>query len=336
MHARGNGRETSEMKRLLAIIALAIFASIVAPQTSAQAQNWPLRQITLIVPFPPGGSTDVVARIMAEGMRPLLGQPIVIENVGGAGGSIGVGRVARAAPDGYTIDIGQWDTHVGGVIYSLNYDLQKDFEPVGLLSINPQLMVGRKDLPADDLTSLVVWMKANPGKATLINQLASAQLAGQLLQQLTGTKLQFIPYRGAGPAMTDLLAGQVDLMVSQAAVLLPNIQAKTVKPLANLSPARSAAVPDIATADESGLPGLYASGWFGLFAPKGTPKDIVGKLNAAMVRVLAEPTIRPRFTQLGLDIASPEFQSPEGLGAFHKAEVEKWWPILKSANIRAE
>jgi tripartite-type tricarboxylate transporter receptor subunit TctC len=323
------------MKRLIAIIAVAVFASVAA-QTHANAQNWPSRQITLIVPFPPGGSTDVVARIMAEGMRPLLGQPVIIENVGGAGGSIGVGRVARAAPDGYTIDIGQWDTHVGGIIYALNYDLQKDFEPIGLLSINPQLMVGRKDLPADDLKSLAVWMKANPGKATLVNQLASALLAGQLLQQLTGTKLQFIPYRGAGPAMTDLLAGQVDLIVSQAAVLLPNIQAKTIKPLANLSPGRSAAIPDIPTADESGVPGLYASGWFGFFAPKGTPKDVVAKLNAAMARVLSEPSTRPRFTQLGLDIASPELQTPEGLGAFHKAEMEKWWPIIKAANIRAE
>jgi tripartite-type tricarboxylate transporter receptor subunit TctC len=324
------------MKRLTAIIALAVFASVAAAQNRAQAQSWPTRQITLIVPFPPGGSTDVVARIMAEGMRPLLGQPVIIENVGGAGGSIGVGRVARAASDGYTIDIGQWDTHVGGIIYSLNYDLQKDFEPIGLLSINPQLMVGRKDLPADDLKGLAAWMKADPGKATLVNQLASALLAGQLLQQLTGTKLQFIPYRGAGPATTDLIAGQVDLMVSQAAVLLPNIQAKTIKPLANLSPSRSAAIPDIPTADESGVPGLYASGWFGFFAPKGTPKDVVMKLNAAMVRVLNEPSVRPRFTQLGLDIASPELQTPEGLGAFHKAEIEKWWPIIKAANIRAE
>jgi tripartite-type tricarboxylate transporter receptor subunit TctC len=323
------------MKRLIAIIALAVVASVAA-QAHAQAQNWPSRQITLIVPFPPGGSTDVVARIMAEGMRPLLGQPVIIENVGGAGGSIGVGRVARAAPDGYTIDIGQWDTHVGGVIYTLNYNLQKDFEPIGLLSINPQLMVGRKDLPADDLKSLAAWMKANPGKATLVNQLASAQLAGQLLQQLTGTKLQFIPYRGAGPATTDLIAGQVDLMVSQAAVLLPNIQAKTIKPLANLSPSRSAAIPDIPTSDESGMTGLYASGWFGFFAPKGTPKDVVTKLNAAMVRVLNEPSTRPRFTQLGLDIAAPELQTPDGLAAFHKAEIEKWWPIIKAANIRTE
>ncbi len=322
------------MKRPIVAIALAVFASLAPAQT--HAQTWPSRQITLIVPFPPGGSTDVVARIMAEHMRRFLNQPIVIENVGGAGGSIGVGRVARAAPDGYTIDIGQWDTHVGGVIYSLNYDLQKDFEPIGLLSINPQLMVGRKNLPADDLRSLVAFMKANPGKTTLVNQLASAQLAGQLLQQLTGATFQFIPYRGAGPAATDLLAGQVDLMVSQAAVLLPNIQAGTIKPLANLSPRRSAAIPEIPTSDESGVPGLYASGWFGFFAPKGTPKDIVVKLNAATVQALGEPAVRARFAQLGLDVAAPEQQTPEGLAAFHRAEIEKWWPVIKSANIKAE
>jgi len=318
------------MKKLIFVIALLAFAGI------AEAQTWPSRQITLIVPFPPGGSTDVIARVMAERMRPLLNQPVIIENVGGAGGSIGVGRVARAAPDGYTIDIGQWDTHVGGVIYSLNYDLQKDFEPIGLLSINPQLMVGRRNLPADDLRSLVTWMKANPGKATLVNQLASAQLTGQVLQHLTGTNLQLIPYRGAGPAMTDLLAEQVDLMVSQAAVVLPNLQAGTIKPIANLSPRRSLAVPEIPTSDESGVPGLYASGWFGFFAPKGTPKDVVAKLNAAMMRVLNEPAVRTRFAQLGLDMASPEQQTPEGLAAFHKAEIERWWPIIKSANIKAE
>jgi tripartite-type tricarboxylate transporter receptor subunit TctC len=318
------------MRKLIFVIALLAFAS------NARAQTWPLRQITLIVPFPPGGSTDVIARIMAERMRPLLGQPVIVENVGGAGGSIGVGRVARAVPDGYTIDIGQWDTHVGSVIYSLNYDLRGDFEPIGLLSINPQLMVGKKSLPANDLRSLVTWMKANPGKATLVNQLASAQLTGQLLQHLTGTSLQLIPYRGAGPAMTDLVAEQVDLMVSQAAVVLPNLQAGTIKAIANLSPRRSQAVPEIPSSDESGLPGLYASGWFGFFAPKGTPKDVIAKLNDAMVRVLNEPAVRARFAQLGLDMASPEQQRPEGLAALHKAEIEKWWPIIKSANIKAE
>jgi tripartite-type tricarboxylate transporter receptor subunit TctC len=273
---------------------------------------------------------------MAERMRPLLGQPITIENVGGAGGSIGLGRVARAAPDGYTIDIGQWDTHVGGVIYSLSYDLQKDFEPIGLMSINPQLMVGRKNLPADDFKSLVAWMKANPGKATLVNQTAAAQMSGILLQQLTGTSLQLIPYRGAGPAMTDLLSGQVDLMVAQAAVLLPHVRSGALKALANLSPRRSQAVPDIPISDESGVPGLYVSGWFGFFAPKGTPTDVVAKLNGAMAKTLAEESVRARLAELGLDVASPELQTPQGLAAFHKAETEKWWPIIKAANIKGD
>jgi tripartite-type tricarboxylate transporter receptor subunit TctC len=302
----------------------------------ASAQAYPSRSITLVVPFPPGGSTDVVARIMAERMRPLLGQSLVIENVGGAGGSIGVGRVARAAPDGYTIDIGQWDTHVGGVIYSLSYDLQKDFEPIGLMSINPQLMVARKGFPADDLKSLVAWMKANPGKATLVNQTAAAQISGILLQQLTGTSLQLIPYRGAGPATTDMLAGQVDLMVAQAAVLLPHVRGGTLKSIANLSPRRSDAVPDIPTADEGGVSGLYTSGWFGFFAPRGTPKEIIAKLNGAMVQILADPAVRARFTELGLDIAAREQQTPEGLAAFHEAEIEKWWPIIKAANIKGD
>src|SRR5215216_3123386 len=223
---------------------------------TANAQSYPSRTITLVVPFPPGGSTDVVARIMAERMRPLLGQPVIIENVGGAGGSIAVGRLARAAPDGYTIDVGQWDTHVGSVIYRLTYDLQTDFEPIGLMSINPQLMVGKNALPADDLKGVVAWMKANPGKATFVNQTAAAHLSGIQLQKAVGTPVQLIPYRGAGPAMTDLVSGQVDLMVLQAAAALPQVRAGTIKALANLSPRRSAAMPDIPTSDEAGVPGL--------------------------------------------------------------------------------
>ena len=323
------------MKKLVVAAVLAVLAVCAVP-AGLQAQPYPSRTITLVVPFPPGGSTDVVARVMAERMRPLLGQPIIIENVGGAGGSIGVGRVARAAPDGYTIDIGQWDTHVGGIIYSLNYDLQKDFEPIGLISVNPQLMVGRKTFPADDLKGLVAWMKANPGKATFINQTAGAQVSGILLQQATGTTVQFIPYRGAGPAMQDLVAGQVDLMVAQAAVLLPQVRSGTIKAFANLAPRRTPAVPDIPTTDEAGVPGLYASGWFGFFAPKGTPKDIIAKLNDAMVQALADPAIRTRLTELGQDVASREQQTPEGLAAFHKAEIEKWWPVIKAANIRGQ
>src|SRR5437660_6269261 len=315
---------------------VAIALALLAGGACADAQTYPTRPITIVVPFPPGGSTDVVGRIMAEKMRPLLGQPVIIENVGGAGGSIAVGRVARAAPDGYTIDIGQWDTHVGSIIYPLNYDLEKDFDPIGLVSTNPQLMIGKKTLPADDLKGLVAWMKANPGKLTFVNQNAAGQVTGILFEQATGQKVQFIPYRGAGPAMTDLLSGQVDVLVVQGAAALPQIRAGTVKAIANLSPQRSSTMPDIPTSDEGGVPGLYMSGWFGFFAPKGTPKDIVGKLNGAMVQALADPTVRGRFADLGLDVASREQQTPEGLAAFHKAEIEKWWPIIKAANIKAE
>jgi tripartite-type tricarboxylate transporter receptor subunit TctC len=320
------------MRKPIIAIVLTAFAGI----AGVQAQTYPSRQVTIVVPFPPGGSTDVAARIMAEKMRPLLGQPVIIENVGGAGGSIAVGRVARAAPDGYTIDIGQWDTHVGSIIYPLNYDLQKDFEPIGLISINPQLMVAKKTLPADDLKGLVALLKANPGKITFVNQNAAAQVSGILLQQLTGTQVQFVPYRGAGPAMTDLISGQVDLLVVQGAAALPQVRGGTIKAIANLSPSRSASMPDIPTSDEGGVPGLYMSGWFGFFAPKSTPRDIIDKLNSAMVQVLAEPAVRSRFTELGLDVASREQQTPEGLAAFQKAEIEKWWPIIRAANVKPE
>jgi tripartite-type tricarboxylate transporter receptor subunit TctC len=320
------------MRKLLVAMALTVLAGI----AGAEAQTFPSRPITLIVPFPPGGSTDVAARIVAEKMRPILGQPVIIENVGGAGGSIAVGRLARATPDGYTIDIGQWDTHVGSIIYNLNYDLQKDFDPIGLLSNNPQLMVAKKDLPANDLRTLVAWMKANPGAAKFVNQNAAAQVSGILMTQLTGTQVTYIPYRGAGPAMTDLISGQVDLLVVQGAAALPQVRGGTIKAIANLSPQRSSSIPDIPTSDESGVPGLYMSGWFGFFAPKSTPKDVIAKLNSAMVESLADPAIRKRFSDLGLDVASREQQTPEGLAAFHKAEIEKWWPIIKAAGVKGE
>lgn len=320
------------MKRSLIALGLTLFAAV----AGAQAQTFPSRTITLIVPFPPGGSTDAVARIMAEKMQVVLGQPVIIENVGGAGGTTAVGRVARAAPDGYTIDIGQWDTHVGSIIYKLNHDPEKDFAPIGLISINPQLLIGKKTLPADDLKGLVAWMKENPGKANYVNQNAAARVSGILLEQSTGTKVQFVPYRGAGPAMTDLLAGQVDLLMVQAAVALPQIRAGTVKAMANLSPKRSQAIPDIPTSDENGISGLHMSGWFGFFAPKATPADVIAKLNGAMVQTLADPAMRARFTELGLDVASREQQTPEGLAAYHKAEIEKWWPVIKAAGLTAD
>jgi tripartite-type tricarboxylate transporter receptor subunit TctC len=318
------------MKRLL------IATTLAAAATLAQAQSYPTRPVTLIVPFPPGGSTDTAARLIAEAMRPALGQPVVIENVGGAGGTIAVGRVARAAPDGYTIDIGQWDTHIGAILYPINFDLQKDFAPIGLMSVNPQLMIARKGFPADDLKGLVAYAKANPGKVTLVDQNAAAKLTGILMMQATGTKVEFIPFRGAGPAMQAMLGGQVDLMVVQAAVTLPQARAGTVKILANLSPARSSIIPNVPTSEESGIPGLYASGWFGLFAPRATPKEVIARLNAAMVHALADAKVKERFADLGLEIAAREQQAPEGLAAFLKVEIDKWWPIIRAANIKVE
>jgi tripartite-type tricarboxylate transporter receptor subunit TctC len=320
------------MRKLFVALALTIVAGIAV----AQAQTYPVRSLTLVVPFPPGGSTDAAARIMAERMRAPLGQPIVIENVGGAGGSIAVGRVARSAPDGYIFDIGQWDTHVGSIIYKLDYDLEKDFDPIALISTNPQLLVARKDLPANNLAELVNWMKANPGKINFVNQNAAANVSGVLFENLTGQKVQFIPYRGAGPAMTDLISGTVDLLVVQGAVALPQIRGGKIKALANLSPQRSASMPDIPTADETGVPGLYMSGWFGFFAPKGLPKDVLAKLNAATVEALADPTLQKRFMELGLDVAPRGQQTPEGLAAFQKTEIDKWWPIIKAAGIGAQ
>ena len=231
------------------------------------------------------------------------GSPSLSKMSAAPGGSIGVGRVARAAPDGYTFDIGQWDTHVGSIIYKLDYDLEKDFEPIALVSNNPQLMVAKKDLPANTLAELVAWMKENPGKINFVNQNAAANVTGVLFENLTRQKVQFIPYRGAGPAMTDLISGTVDLLVVQGAVALPQIRGGKIKALANLSATRSASMPDIPTADETGVPGLYMSGWFGFWAPKGTPKDIIARLNAATVEALADPAIQKRFTELGLDVA---------------------------------
>src|SRR4029077_11890035 len=223
-----------DMRKFFTAIALTFCALL----SLAPADNFPSRPITLIVPFPPGGSTDLAARIMADKMGAALGQPVIVENVGGAGGSIGVGRLARATPDGYTIDIGQWDTHVGAIIYNINFDLRTDFAPIGLISINPMLLVAKKTLPADDLKSLVEYMKAHPGDAKFVNQNASAQVGGLLLQKLTGTEVLFVPYRGAGPAMTDLISGQVDLLLVQGAVALPQVRAGTIKALAELSPER--------------------------------------------------------------------------------------------------
>ena len=321
------------MRKLGLAAALAILAGI----AGAAAQTYPSRPITLIVPFPAGGSTDAVGRILVERMRTSLGQPIVIENVGGAGGSSGVGRVARAAPDGYTLDIGQWDTHVAnGATYPLAYDLMKDFEPIALISSNPFLVLARKTMPADDLKGLIVWLKANPDKATQAIPTAGSHVAGILFQKQTDTRFAFVPYRGGAPAMQDLVAGQIDMMIIQAAVALPQVRGGAIKAYAVTARSRFAAAPGVPTVDEAGLPGLYISGWFALFAPKGTPKPVIDKLNAAVVDALGNANVRARLADLGQEIPPREQQTPEALAAFHRAEVEKWWPIIKAANIKGE
>ena len=318
-------------RRLLVFLVCAL--AIVA---SAQAQTFPTRTVTLVSPFPPGGSTDAIARIMAQRMGTALGQSVVVENAGGAGGSIGARRVATAKPDGYTFVIGQWDNFVAnGVVYKLEYDIQKDFEPIGLLSINPQLILARNGL-APDLKGLVAYMKAHPGKVTFTNQQASAQLVAVLLQQMTGTEVLLVPYKGGGPAMTDMIAGHVDLLMVQAAIALPQVRAGKVKALAVLQPERSPVVEGVPSVDEAGVPGLHLPGWFGFFAPKGTPREAIAKLNAAMKEALADPAIRARFSDLGLDIVPRERQTPEALGAFQKAEIEKWSPQIRAAGIKVE
>jgi tripartite-type tricarboxylate transporter receptor subunit TctC len=312
-------------------------ALVIAAVNTASAQVYPSRPLTLVVPFPAGGSTDAIGRIVAERMRVSLGQPVIIENVGGAGGSIGVGRVARATPDGYTLDIGQWDTHVAnGATFSLSYDVLKDFEPVALISSNPFLILAKKAMPADDLKSLIAWLKGNPDKASQAIPTAGSHVAGILFQKETGTRFAFVPYRGGGPAMQDLVAGQIDLMIIQAAVALPQVRAGAIKAYAVTASSRFPAAPDIPTVDEAGLPGIHISGWFALFAPKGTPTEVVTKLNTAVVEALADPTVRARLANLGQEIFPREQQRPQALAAYHKAEIEKWWPIIKAANIKAE
>jgi tripartite-type tricarboxylate transporter receptor subunit TctC len=312
-------------------------AALPATARVAGAQAYPTRPITIVVPFPAGGSTDVIGRILVEKMRTQLGQTIIIENVGGAGGSIGVGRVARAAPDGYTLDIGQWDTHVAnGATYPLSYDLQTGFEPIALISTNPYLILTKNAVPADDLRGLIAWLKANPDKASAAVPTAGTQVAALLFQKESGTRFVLVPYRGGGPAMQDLVAGHIDMLLIQAAVALPQVRAGAIKAHAVMAGSRFAAAPNIPTVDEMGLPGLHISGWFGLYAPKGTPRVVIDRLNAAVVDALADATVRSRLADVGQDIPPRENQTPEALGAFNKAEIDKWWPIIKSANIKGE
>ena len=314
-------------------------AALPAVSRIARAQSYPSRPITIIVPFVPGGATDLIGRLLAERMRVSLGQPVIIENVSGATGSIGVGRVARAAPDGYTLSIGHWSTHViNGAIYPLQYDVLGDFEPISLISSNLHVIVARKTLPATNLKELIAWLKANPDKALAGTAGAGSpqHIGGAFFQNATETRFQFVPYRGGAPAMQDLVAGQIDFMIDDPTNALPQIRSGAIKAYAVAAKSRLAQAPDIPTVDEAGLPEFYYSRWHALWAPKGTPKDVIARLNAAVVDALANPAVRSRLADLAQEIYPRAQQSPEALGVFHKAEIEKWWPIIKAANIKAE
>jgi tripartite-type tricarboxylate transporter receptor subunit TctC len=325
------------MRRLLTVMVATLVG--LAWAGMAAAQNYPTRAMTMIVPFPAGGATDTLARFLAEKMRAVLGQPVIIENVAGAAGSLGVGRAVRSAADGYTLSIGTSTTHMlTGGLYALQFDLLKDLEPVIQIGSEPLLIVGRKGLPADDLKGLIAYLKANPDKASvgIAGVGATGHLTGISFQKETGTRFQFVPYRGNAPAMQDLLAEQIDFMIEPSSNFKSLVGAGSVKPYAITGRTRLPSSPDIPTVDEAGLPGFFASLWYGLWVPKDTPKDIVAKLNATMVQVLADPSVQERFDELGIQITPLAQQSPEALRGFQKAEAERWWPIIKASNIKSE
>jgi tripartite-type tricarboxylate transporter receptor subunit TctC len=306
---------------------------------AALAQPYPNKPITMVVPFAAGGPTDTLARILGERLRQSLGQTIVIENTTGAAGSIGVGRVVRAAPDGYTVGIGHWSTHVvNGAIYPLNYDLVKDLDPVALLPANPQLIVTKNAVPAKDLKELIAWVKENQSKISVgtAGVGSASHVSGAYFQNTTGTKFPFIPYRGTGPAIQDLVAGQLDIMFDQSSNSLPHVQNGKIKAYAVTASKRLASAPNIPSVDEAGLPGFYISVWHGFWVPRGTPKEAISRLAAATQEALADPAVQKRLAELGQDIPPREQQTPEGLAKHHKAEIEKWWPIIKAANIKVE
>jgi len=324
------------MKKLTLALAAAI---VLQTAVGAVAQIYPSRPITMIVPFPAGGPSDVVGRIMADGMRKSLGQPVVVEDIGGAGGTIGMGRVARANPDGYTIGLGSWNTGVvNGVIYKLDYDVVADFEPVVLLPDTPLLIASKRALPAHNLQELITWVKTN-GDRVLVGTSGvgtSPHVAGVMLQRRTGAPVRLVHYRGGEPALQDLIAGHIDLDMNQSSVFLPYLKDDRITIYAVMAKTRLPQAPDVPTVDEAGLPEFYLSSWNGIWAPKGTPRDAIQKLNAAAVAALNDPAIRKHFTDLGQVIPSADWLTPEALAAYQKAEAAKWWPIVKAAGIKAE
>jgi tripartite-type tricarboxylate transporter receptor subunit TctC len=327
--------------RLLAIgVALAaVMGSVFGSVLGAAADVFPSRPITIVVPYAAGGLFDSIARALAESMRGALAQSVVIENVGGAGGSIALGRVARAASDGYTLSVGSGDQFVvNAAIYPLQYDVVQDFEPVSLLMNGPNLIISKNEIPAKNLKELVAWLKANHANVAQGHNGAggSLHLCGVELQRITGASWPFVPYRGAAPALQDVIGGRIDVMCTSPASSLEMVRNGLVRGYAITGNTRLATAPDIPTVDEAGFPGFHISVWGGLFAPKGTPKDVIAKLNAAAVLALADPAVRARLVALGQEIFPRDRQTPEALGALQKAEIAKWWPIIKAANIKAD
>jgi len=320
-------------QRLLLALGFALCAA------HALAQGYPSRPITLIVGFAPGGPTDTLARILAEPMRASLGQPLVIENVTGAGGSIAVARAARATPDGHTLILGNWNSHVGaGAIYPMPVDVVADFEPVSLLPYAPLWIVGKAGLPAREAAELIAWLKANPDKASAatIGIGSAAHLCSIYFRDRTGTRFQLVPYRSGAPAYQDLLAGHIDFMCAETSATFPYVRSGKIKAYAVMAGTRWPNAPEVPTVDEAGMPGLHIAFWHGLWAPKGTPKDAIGRLNAAVVATLADAGVRQRLADIGQQIPPREQQTPEALRAYQKAEIEKWWPMIRDAGIKAD
>jgi tripartite-type tricarboxylate transporter receptor subunit TctC len=326
-------RDNVMRKFVLAVFAVLAFGGV------AVAQNFPSRPITIVVPFSAGGPSDAMARILAERMKVTLGENVLVENVTGAGGSIGVGRAARSPADGYTISFGHLGTHVAnGAIYKLGYDLVADLDPVALLPSNPMIIVSKNAIPAKSLGELLAWLKAQPTPAAAGTAGAGSgsHIAGLYFENITGIKLQYVPYRGTGPAMNDLVAGQIDLIIDQLSNSINQVRAGTIRGYAVTDTKRAESASEIPTADEAGLPGFHMTLWSGLWVPKGTPKEIVAKLNAAAVDALNDPAVRKQLENLGLQMPPKDKQSPQALGEWQKAEIAKWWPMIKAANVKVD
>jgi tripartite-type tricarboxylate transporter receptor subunit TctC len=322
------------MKAPVVAIASLLFAASVAG-----AETYPSRPITIVAPTTAGGPPDTIARILSERMRASLGQPVIVENVTGAGGSLGVQRVARSAPDGYTVSIGHLNSHVfTGAVYNLSFDLLKDLAPVTMLTSSPMVFVVRSGFPPNNLRELIAWMKEHPKGAAFgsVGVGGPAKVWATDFQNKIGIEFQFVPYRGAAAIVQDLLSGQIDIACVEASNVVAHLHGGKIKPYAVLEKGRWSAAPDIPSIDEAGAPGFYMTFWHGLWVPRGTPQDAIAKLDAAAVDALADPTVRARLAQIGQDIVPRQQQTPEALAVHHKAEIEKWWPIIKAAGIKAE